>query len=170
MSMLDQLIPMLGVLVGSLTTYLGASIAERARFKRALATRWDESKLETYSEYAGTVKDMLRAAKRYAEAQDAGHELTGLGAELEAADNLRSRVFERVVLLGDSAVTSAGRDANRLVLEAKRSCLDPEKPVGLDLGGDQVVDALNALHEAARKDLGIASRSWQRTALPESSA
>ncbi|MEV6069261.1 hypothetical protein AB0L82_22170 [Nocardia sp. NPDC052001] len=159
--MIDQLVPMIGVLLGSFATYLGSSVVERAQFKRLLATRWDEGKLETYAEYASAVKDMLRAAGRYMEARDDGRELAGLRAELEAADDVRSRIFERVVLLGDPDVTEAGKEVNRQVLETRRLALDPATPAGQNLGGDDVVGALNGLHEAARKDLGI-TRSPRR--------
>ncbi|MFI9406875.1 hypothetical protein [Nocardia sp. NPDC052316] len=155
--MLEQLVPMIGVVLGSFATYAGATLAERARFKRLLTTRWDQNKLDVYAEFATCVKDMLRSAGRYADARDEGFtDLAELRAELEAADNRRSTVFERLVLLGDPAVTEAAKSANQLVLKAKRISVEgPATAEERTLGGDDVVGALNMLHDAARQDLGI---------------
>ncbi|WP_063776060.1 hypothetical protein [Nocardia vulneris] len=155
--MLEQLVPMIGVVLGSLATYAGATMAERARFKRLLSTRWDENKLDAYAEFASCVKDMLRAAQRHSQArEEQWAELPLVRSELEAADNRRSTVFERVVLLGDPAVKEAAAAANQVVLESKRMSVEGTSTPGQhDLGGGQVVDALNLLHEAAREDLGI---------------
>ncbi|WP_306362516.1 hypothetical protein [Nocardia sp. CC227C] len=155
--MIDQIVPMVGVVLGSLTTYLGTAWAERVRYQRLLATRWDQHKLDVYAEYASAVKDMLRAAGRHADARDDGvQELSVLRAELEFSDNRRSTVFERLVLLGDPAVTEAAKEANQFVLEAKR--ISTEAPSSREQrmrGGDEVVAALNTLHQIARADLGI---------------
>ncbi|MBF6132807.1 hypothetical protein IU501_07295 [Nocardia otitidiscaviarum] len=155
--MIDQIVPMVGVVLGSLTTYLGTAWAERVRYQRLLATRWDQHKLDVYAEYASAVKDMLRAAGRHADARDRGvEELAVLRAELESSDNRRSTVFERLVLLGDPAVTEAAKTANRLVLEAKRISTEISSTSEQRLRrGDEVVAALNSLHQAARIDLGI---------------
>ncbi|MFE2954757.1 hypothetical protein [Nocardia tengchongensis] len=154
--MIDQIVPMAGVLLGSAATYIGTALAERAKFQRQLQTRWDQGKLDVYAEYATAVKNMLRAAGRLAEANGKGSgEITVLTAELEAADDRRSTVFERLVLLGDPDVTEAAKSTNQLVLEAKqvaRATHAGETPL---MPGDAVVAALNTLHEAARHDLGI---------------
>ncbi|MET8955943.1 hypothetical protein [Streptomyces sp. NPDC004533] len=55
--MISQILTILGVLIGALTSYLSTSAAERARHRRTLATRWDERKLDTYIEYATCVKE-----------------------------------------------------------------------------------------------------------------
>ncbi|WP_148310609.1 hypothetical protein [Nocardia otitidiscaviarum] len=160
--MIDQFVPMLGVLLGSLTTYVGTAAAEPARFRRLLTTRWDESKLEAYAEYASSVKAMLRAANRYAEARDKGTDLGLLRSDLEDADNHRSTVFERLVLLGNPTVSDAANQVKRLVLESKRIAIEHPSPAEPHVGGGDVVAALNVLHEVARKDLGIIAHPTQR--------
>lgn len=52
-----QIFTLVGVLIGALTSYFAAAaVAERARFRRELATRWDERKLDTYIEYVTCVR------------------------------------------------------------------------------------------------------------------
>lgn len=163
--MIDQIVPMVGVMLGSMTTFVGTALAERAQFRRLMATRWDESKLEVYAQYASSVKDMLRAANRLADASNRGEEnLAAMRAELEAADDRRSLVFERLVLLGDPDVTESARNANQLVLEAK-SVANGVSSEERRLPGDAIVEALNMLHIAARTDLGIRETVRRRVGL-----
>ena len=59
------IITILAVAVGALGTYLATQGVERARWEREHTTRWDERKLEVYTDYAASVK-MARLAVTYA--------------------------------------------------------------------------------------------------------
>ncbi|MEJ8650250.1 hypothetical protein WKI65_19640 [Streptomyces sp. MS1.AVA.3] len=70
--MASQIITLIGVLVGALTSFFATSMAERAKFRRTLATRWDERKLDTYIEYTSCIKEEVRTARRAVEAGERG--------------------------------------------------------------------------------------------------
>jgi uncharacterized membrane protein YccC len=40
--MAGQIVTLIGVLIGALTSFFATALAERARFRRTMATRWDE--------------------------------------------------------------------------------------------------------------------------------
>ncbi|WP_314245124.1 hypothetical protein [Streptomyces sp. DSM 40907] len=44
--MITQIVTLIGVLVGALTSFLATTMAERTRHQRSMATRWDERKLD----------------------------------------------------------------------------------------------------------------------------
>ncbi|WP_155589736.1 hypothetical protein [Streptomyces cavernae] len=46
--MVTQIITLIGVLIGALASFLATAMAERAKFRREMATRWDERKLDAY--------------------------------------------------------------------------------------------------------------------------
>lgn len=73
-------------------------------------------------------------------------------AEMEDAEQRRSLAFESVALLGAPSAIEAAHEVNRLLWQHLRAARDPhwEPPAGPAL-----VEALNALHEQARQDLGI---------------
>ncbi|MGW1806570.1 hypothetical protein [Streptomyces sp. NPDC002078] len=43
--MISQIVTLVGVLVGALTSYLSVTLAERAKHRRTMATRWDQQSL-----------------------------------------------------------------------------------------------------------------------------
>ncbi len=47
-TMVTQIITLIGVLIGALASFLATAMAERAKFRREMATRWDERKLDAY--------------------------------------------------------------------------------------------------------------------------
>lgn len=51
----SQLFVLAGVIVGALASYLTTAAAERARWKRALDSRWDDRRVEAYGSYARAV-------------------------------------------------------------------------------------------------------------------
>jgi len=61
---LSQLLVLAGVIVGALASYLTTAAAERARWKRALDSRWDDRRVEAYASYAQTVKDLITISSR----------------------------------------------------------------------------------------------------------
>jgi hypothetical protein len=62
----NQLLVLLGVIVGALGSYLTTSVTERARWRRALDTRWDDRRVEAYAAYGQSVKRMIVIASKIA--------------------------------------------------------------------------------------------------------
>ncbi|WP_336047628.1 hypothetical protein [Streptomyces sp. CA2R101] len=153
--MISQIVTLVGVLIGALTSYLSTTVAERARHRRTLETRWDERKLNTYIEYAAVVKEAGRAAGRARTERDQELRQQAL-AEMDDAEQRRSLTFEAMALLAAPSAIEAAHEVNRLLWKRLRAARDPNTapPPGTEL-----VDALNALHDQARQDLGITGRA-----------
>ncbi|MFI5684040.1 hypothetical protein [Streptomyces sp. NPDC051636] len=159
--MASQIITLVGVLLGAVTSFFATTLAERAKFRQALATRWDERKLDTYVEYVSCVKEAARAAGRVLEAREQGDDPSETLAEMEAAETRRSVLFEGLVLLAEDAASEAAATANER-LWALLKCA--REPAGVPAArrnelGPALIDALNSLHKAARADLTI-GKSW----------
>ncbi|MCX2967874.1 MULTISPECIES: hypothetical protein [Streptomyces] len=159
--MASQIITLVGVLLGAVTSFAATTLVERARFRQALATRWDERKLDTYVEYVTSVKEAARAARQALDARDRGEDPTGALTEMEAAESRRSVLFENLVLLADEAAVQTAATVNERLWALLRCARDPaDVPAAhrTELGPG-VVDALNGLHQRARTDLAIGSSS-----------
>jgi hypothetical protein len=59
--LINQVAVLLGVIIGALGSYLTTAATERARWKRALDSRWDDRRVEAYASYAQSVKRMIKA-------------------------------------------------------------------------------------------------------------
>ncbi|MEV7793008.1 hypothetical protein AB0O68_13590 [Streptomyces sp. NPDC087512] len=155
--MASQIITLVGVLLGAVTSFFAATLAERAKFRQALATRWDERKLDAYVEYVSCVKQASRAAKLALEARGRGEDPSEALAEMEAAEDRRSVLFEGLVLLAEDAASQAAATANERLWDLLRCA---REPTGVSAArreelGSALVTALNTLHKAARADLAI---------------
>ncbi|MFJ1758213.1 hypothetical protein [Kitasatospora sp. NPDC088134] len=147
----------MGVLVGALTSYAATSAAERAKHRRAMATRWDERKLHACVEYAATVKEAHRAAK--AVVLGAAVDPAELLAAMEAAESRRSIGFEVLALLAGPAAVGAAEVVNLALwrgLRAARAGVENEEDEEWADAARELVAGLGAFHRAARADLGIA--------------
>ncbi len=122
-----------------------------------MSTRWDERKLDTYVEYAAVVKEVHRAAKAAFAARANLDDLPALLAEMNEAENRRSVLFERLVLLAEPAAITAANAVNAKLwaglhlARAQQGSDSDWDPVGQGL-----IEALSELHRQARVDLGIA--------------
>ncbi|MGV9883796.1 hypothetical protein [Streptomyces sp. NPDC003006] len=155
--MASQIITLIGVLLGAVTSFFATSLAERAKFRQTLATRWDERKLDTYIEYISCVKGANRGAKQALEAYERGENTAELLAEMDAAEARRSVVFEGFVLLVDDAASEAAATVNERLWALLRCARDPagaSAAVRRELS-PSLIEALNGLHKAARSDLAI---------------
>jgi hypothetical protein len=163
-ALLNQLPTLLGVAVGALASYLVASAGERARWRRAQETRWDDRRAAAYADYAELVKQMLRACLRLA----AEHGFRPLGVvettgnaqeELARIESKRTSTFETLLLLGDvdtlRAVQSYTQLALELMQEARRQPVDREAWMAVVR---ELEIARCAFHDAARRDLGVRHR------------
>ncbi|MEU6819810.1 hypothetical protein ABZ921_04205 [Streptomyces atriruber] len=155
--MITQIVTLVGVLIGALTSYFSVTLAERAKHRRAMATRWDERKLNTYIEYAACVKEVADASKfaRLAEAgSDAFDECI---ASMEEGERRRSALFEALVLLAAPQVVSAAHEVNAGVWEMEKLAREHRPPPVLG----NLHERLNTYHESARRDLGINEEAWR---------
>ncbi len=83
-----QVLTIVGVLLGSAATFVVTTRTERARWRRAQAARWDDKRLQAYTEYANTVKQMVRLCRRVAETK--GLLPTGQHIDVDSAEIPRS--------------------------------------------------------------------------------
>ncbi|MYS60442.1 MULTISPECIES: hypothetical protein [Streptomycetaceae] len=149
--MFSQIVTLIGVVVGALTSYLATTAAERVRHRRKLETRWDKRKLSTYIEYVTLVKAAQGAAKQAWENPEVRAEAL---ARMEAAERKRSLAFEALVLLAHPRAVVAAHEVNRVLWQALEAARQPtEEPPPTDL----LIEAMNLLHEETRRDLGVSS-------------
>jgi hypothetical protein len=164
MQLLNQVPVLLGVIIGALASYLATTATERARWKRALDSRWDDRRAEAYLSYAKSVKEMINIAGRIA----AGKGLTGSDLEplaptqenldlLAAAENERARQWETVLLLGHSQTVAAGRNWHEHAwrLEAYARALLTENISDWRATRDAVNVARDEFYKSARSDLRV---------------
>ncbi|WP_109507984.1 hypothetical protein [Nocardioides speluncae] len=147
--MAAQLFTLLGVVAGALASYLATSAAERARYKRQMATRWDERRLQTYIEFSTCVKDISANASRAREADDEASRDAFVEA-MELAELQRTAHFEKLMLLASTPAIDVTHTVNQLIW---REEIATRKGEVLDDPG--LVEALNAFYAAARRDLGL---------------
>ncbi|CAL9474754.1 hypothetical protein [Streptomyces albus] len=152
--MATQIITLVGVLIGALTSYLVTVTAERAKFRRTMATRWDERKLDTYIAYVSCIKEIHRAAMEAARARDNGEDAAEALARMEANEDKRSVLFETFVLLADESAAAAAHTVNQRTWDLLTRARDASNGLHA-MRAVTLVQALNTLHEAARKDLAI---------------
>ncbi|MFF9494018.1 hypothetical protein [Streptomyces flaveolus] len=155
--MASQIITLVGVLLGAVTSFFAATLAERAKFRQALATRWDERKLDAYVEYVSCVKEAARAAQSALEARERGDDPSGALAEMETAEHRRSVLFEGLVLLAEDTASQAAWKVNERLWDLLIHARDPSSssPTRRAELGSTLIDAMNTLHKAARADLAI---------------
>ncbi|MFJ3141389.1 hypothetical protein ACIPJM_02850 [Streptomyces halstedii] len=154
--MATQIFTLVGVLIGALTSYFATTVAERAKFRREMATRWDERKLDTYIEYLTCVKQIQRAAMAAGRAREQGVDASEALAAMEESENRRSILFETFVLLSNEKAATAAHTVNQRTWELLRMARTPSSGTA-ELRPIPLVEALNVLHEAARSDLTISS-------------
>ncbi|MFI7385332.1 hypothetical protein [Streptomyces sp. NPDC049813] len=159
--MATQILTLIGVLIGALTSYFVTTAAERAKFRREMLTRWDERKLDTYIEYVTCIKEIQRAAMDAGRARDQGAPAAEALLAMEEGERRRSILFETFVLLSHEKAAAAAHMANQRTWELLRAARDPASGVA-ELRVVPLVEALNVLHEAARSDLAIAGLTAAR--------
>jgi hypothetical protein len=164
---LDQLLVLLGVIVGALGAFLTTSVTERARWKRALDSRWDGRRVEAYASYGQSVKRMIVIASQIAAGRGLGADVEPLAPtqvnldRLAAAEAERASQWETVLLLGHPETVAAARNwhehAWRLEAYARG------RLTGSSSDWQEVRTATDvaraAFYESARSDLGVGSGS-----------
>jgi hypothetical protein len=157
----EQLLTIVAVLVGALTTYVTNYWTERQRIRRELLTRWDTKKLESYENYIDRVRAAVYLGVELYEHREgirvSDDPEPSLRSQLSQATHLRGRAFERVMLLAGDEVVEAAHTLNAASLEVDWQAMG-KTPGTLDdwrARNRAVFTAINAFHEAARTDLGV---------------
>jgi len=169
----DQLPALVGVIIGTLATFGVTSLTDRTRWRRGQATRWDERRLETCAQYAQAIKEMHAVALRLLASRHPG--LTAqpidraVGLEMLARAELeRSKAWESMLLLGDSATIEAARIWRNSVMKVALLARDrDEQPahgrddlvisweIEVSTAVDEVNEARDGYYLAARQGLSV---------------
>lgn len=162
MSTMQMVLPLIGVVIGALGSFLATSAGEQARWRRQQQTRWDARRVEAYAEYGDAVKRVYVACKQIvgAKARAASSEQPTVEERIDELIRLsaeRTSRWETVLLLGDPRTIAAARKWHRLVWEMERIALGESSAAG---SWEQVWTASyferTRFYEAARRELGIA--------------
>jgi hypothetical protein len=158
-----QVLTILGVLLGSAATFVVTSATERARWRRAQSARWDDKRLLAYSEYANSVKSMVRLCRRIAETK--GLLSTGQPIDLDSAfaalaegETERAARWETVLLLGEPATITGARAWSEQVWRLEHILREDQPDPSLFIDAYRAAMRLrNEFYACARADLDIAS-------------
>ncbi|MEU4341709.1 hypothetical protein AB0H00_10615 [Nocardia sp. NPDC023852] len=110
----QQLLTLVGVVLGAGATFTATTFTERAKWRRSHDTRWDDKRLTAYIEYASALKSYVQVAYRLAAARGYATnsepiDLDVGGRALAEASTERTVKWEVVLLLGSPAAVSAAR-------------------------------------------------------------
>ncbi|MFD4353401.1 hypothetical protein ACFWPX_12635 [Nocardia sp. NPDC058518] len=78
----QQLITVVGVLLGAGATFAGAALTERSKWRRTQRSRWDDRRLVAYSDFANALKRFAEVSMRMA----AGRGFPNAGQPISAED------------------------------------------------------------------------------------
>ncbi|MFJ6776876.1 hypothetical protein ACIQOV_38980 [Kitasatospora sp. NPDC091257] len=149
--MITQIVTLVGVLLGALTSFVATGWAERVKHRRVMATRWDERKLDTYVQYATCVKEVAAVAKRAVDADAGSTARAEFLATMEQEEIRRSALFETLVLLASPGAVEAAKAVNVALWESEIAAREHSAVPN----GPALVELLNAYHLQARLDLGV---------------
>ncbi|MFE6766763.1 hypothetical protein [Streptomyces sp. NPDC057689] len=163
MSLTEQILPLAGVALGALTSFLVTSANERTRWRRQQSVRWDEHRLTAYADYAHAVKELAARYQMLAAGRglttgpvpmDATPEFIAEVSQLEAR---RSALSETLGLLGDTEANTASKNVDQCLwrLEGLARGVDPS--AGQDWGEAYLRfrQARDRYVEHARASLGV---------------
>lgn len=159
----SQLLVLIGVVIGALASYLTTAATERARWKRALDSRWDDRRVEAYASYAQAVKDIIRISQRIAAGRGFGGASQPLPPTQENLDLLasagatRTAIWETVLLLGHPETVTAARNWHESAwrLEWFARGLITGEPQDWEKARSAVNSARAVFYQSARKDLQV---------------
>ncbi|MGV9638044.1 hypothetical protein ACWDO0_28040 [Nocardia rhamnosiphila] len=159
----QQMVAILGVVIGAGATYAATMITERTKWRRSQAAKWDEKRLAAYNDYAQVLRRYSDIAFRLSAGRGYPTIAQPLDPEVGAtrlADTHAERAahWEAVMLLGSPAAVAAGRawfdDLVRLGHIAQ----------GLEVSHTEFADLVvsigthrDAFYACARDDLGVTS-------------
>ncbi|MEU1746613.1 hypothetical protein ACWD8I_03625 [Micromonospora arida] len=170
-TLLGQIPTIVGVLIGSIATYLATSATSKVQWRRETQARWTQMQISAYTDHAHALKNMTDLARRIAAYGDIDGVADPLSPDvglpqLSAAEQDRSAKWESVLMVGDPAVIEAGQKWKQCVWRLEwlaRSRSD----VGLDWASalSQVGDAKHGFYQAVRRSIGTPGGSLRRFGL-----
>ncbi|MGW2661378.1 hypothetical protein ACWCW7_10480 [Nocardia tengchongensis] len=160
---LQQLPALVGVLLGAAATYLSTSAAERARWRRAQAIRWDEKRLTAYTEYAYAVKKVIGISVRIAAHQGIHPDSNKLPLDegvvaLAAAEHERTMKWESVLMLASEDAITAARAWHESAYSPQLIAVGRITGTAWPEAVEATSQARRKYYEVVRKDIGLAIR------------
>ncbi|WP_186404098.1 hypothetical protein [[Actinomadura] parvosata] len=157
---MEQLPALIGVLLGAVGTYSVTALTERKRWKRQLATRWDERRVIAYMEYAHAVKKTISICVKLAAQRDVGVELNFLAPEyaesdLAAAEEERTISWEAVLLFGSDEAIAAGRRWHEAVFRLELIATGQEADLSWDLAIKATSRARGEFYRVVKREIGM---------------
>jgi hypothetical protein len=160
---LGTLPALIGVVVGIAAT----SWADRARWKRRQAIRWDERRVDAYAEYAKAIKRIHMIALRILRPGGTDNLTKSIDSEtalemLTQAEAERTEAWELMLLLADQATTHAAlqwRHAVRREAEFARTHPDSAESSDWIALVKRVDEARDRFYEAARNSVNVGGGS-----------
>jgi hypothetical protein len=162
MAILVQILPLIGVVIGAAASYLVTAAAEKSRWRHSLQVRWDEKRVDAYSEYGSAVKNLFHLTLRiaaYRKIYEGGSPLSQEEADepLRHANLDRARKWERVLLVGSPDTIVAARAWHELVWRMTDIVrADFADQIAWKRLLDESNEARSRYYDSARRDLSIA--------------
>ncbi|MEU8898767.1 hypothetical protein AB0C65_23110 [Nocardia sp. NPDC048505] len=155
--MLSQLLGTLsGVVIGGAITFLASYVNERSKWNRSQATRWDERRLQAYSDFLIVTRNMHTLSARLVRIRAGDADQHGMSVQegvVQLGELERERVqrWQEVQLLGGPKAVAIGDELNRCTWTLEWFAYG-------DLTGE--ADWLLIIRESyrLRKDFSIAAR------------
>lgn len=162
-SLTGQILPLVGVALGAVTSFLVSSANERTRWRRQQAIRWDEHRLTAYAEYAHAVKElaarcqMIAAARGLVSGPMPLEPTPEVLSDLAQLESRRSALSETLGLLGDTEANTASKTLDHCLwrLECLARGIATEVEQNWDQAYLEFRDARNRYVEHARASLGV---------------
>ena len=111
---LVQLPALIGVVVGAGASYLATSARERTQWTRSERVRWEDKRIQVYTDYGHALKRMYALSKRIARTRGLPTTAPPISveqglSELSNASITRAEVWDSLLLLGDPSAIAAAR-------------------------------------------------------------
>jgi hypothetical protein len=163
MAVADQVFTLSGVALGAIASYLVSSLGERARFRRELAKRWEDRKVNAYAGYIRDVKEVHMLTQRITAAQGLHDRNIALPPDeglplLAEASIRRSLSSEQVTLLASAETIAALRRVNdeaRILMEFARGVRRDAEEGDFHQSIQAFTQALDDFHTCSRSELGV---------------
>ncbi|MEU3841366.1 hypothetical protein AB0E88_15210 [Streptomyces sp. NPDC028635] len=169
---IQQLPALLGVVIGAVGSYLAVARADRARFRRERAARWEERRLAVYSDWARAVKQSVTLTYRVAAHfgnDPHPHPLTPAEAEplLAEAALARDPSGEALLMLGSTGVVEKARAWVVVTLDMENFVrAGTRDPGAWQILLDRQRAGREEFYAAVREDLALPPGHSARWALP----
>ncbi|MFD5930943.1 hypothetical protein [Streptomyces sp. NPDC060333] len=174
MSLAGRLLPLVGVALGAVTSFLAVSLNERTKWRRQQSIRWDERRMTAYAEYIHSVKELAARYQRIAAARglvtgpaplDLTSEVLEELAEWEAR---RSALSATCGLVGDTRTNTASKSLNHCLwrLEHLARGVAAEVEQNWDQAYQEFREARRQYVESARSGIGVPGSATDDVAWP----